>query len=74
MPMEKPEDHASGDETKGYCIHCARFDGSMQSYEEKLDSMAAFIVRSQSLDGEAARAKAKELMAELPAWKNRSAD
>ncbi|UCC69873.1 MAG: zinc ribbon domain-containing protein [Armatimonadota bacterium] len=63
-----------GTATKDYCIHCARLDGRMQWYEEKLDSMAAFIVRSHGLDGEEARAKAKEMMAELPAWKSRSPD
>jgi len=72
MPMEKPEDHAAGDVTKDYCLHCARPDGSMQSYEEKLDSMAGFIVKTQGLDREAATPRAKEIMAELPAWKGKA--
>jgi len=72
MPMGKSEDHAAGDLDKDYCLHCARPDGSMQSYEEKVESMAGFIVKTQGLDREAARAKAKEIMAELPAWKGKS--
>ena len=36
MPLRKPEDYPGKDETKAYCVHCARPDGSMQSYDEKL--------------------------------------
>jgi hypothetical protein len=72
MPMEKPEDHAAGDVTKDYCLHCARPDGSMQSYDEKVDSMAGFIAKTQGLDREGATAKAEEIMAELPAWKGKA--
>lgn len=73
MPMEKPEDFAMKDESRDYCVHCARPDGSMQSYEEKLDSLAGFIVRTQGLDRSAARDAAKIMMAKLPAWKNSGA-
>jgi hypothetical protein len=69
MPMTKPEDHAMGDVSKNYCLHCARPDGSMQSYTEKLNSMAGFIMKTQGFDEKAARSAAKEMMAKLPAWK-----
>jgi hypothetical protein len=72
MPMEKPEDHAAGDVTKDYCLHCARPDGTMQPYDEKVESMAAFIMRTQDVDREAAREIAKEMMSKLPAWRDRS--
>ena len=39
MTMEKPEDLAMEDEGKEYCVYCARSDGSMQSYDEKLEAM-----------------------------------
>jgi hypothetical protein len=68
MPMEKTSDFAQGDETKEYCVHCARPDGSMQSYAEKLDSMTAFIVKTQGLDAKVARGAARSSMAKLPAW------
>jgi hypothetical protein len=71
MPMTKKEDFPLGDETKAYCVHCARSDGSMQSYEEKAAGMAAFIVKTQGLDAGVARAAAKSMMAALPAWKSR---
>lgn len=69
MPMERPADFAMGDPAKEYCVHCARPDGTMQSYEEKLDSLAGFIVRTQGLDERAARSAARGMMAQLPAWK-----
>lgn len=72
MPMEKPEDYAAGDVTKDYCLHCARPDGSMQSYDEKLDSMTGFIVDTQGLDRDAAAAQAEQIMGALPAWKGKA--
>ncbi len=69
MPMETPADFAMGDESKDYCIHCSRADGSMQSYEEKLKSMTDFIRKTQGLDVEVANNVAKRMMAKLPAWK-----
>lgn len=68
MPMIKSEDYPQNDESKDYCRYCARPDGSMQSYEEKLDSMTRFLVRTQGLDEEAARGVAKRNMGRLPAW------
>jgi hypothetical protein len=71
MPMVKPEEFAMGDTSKDYCVHCARPDGSMQTYKEKLDSMSGFIIKTQGFDEGAARAAARELMAKLPAWRGR---
>ncbi len=69
MPMEKAEDFAMGDTGKDYCRYCARPDGTMQSYDEKLESMTGFIVRTQGLDKGVAVEAAKAMMAKLPAWK-----
>lgn len=69
MPMKTKTEFAMGDEKKDYCVHCARPDGTMQSYEEKLDSMSRFIVKTQGLDENVARKSAKGLLAKLPAWK-----
>lgn len=70
MPMKEPSDFPMGDLGKDYCVHCARPDGSMQSYEEKLASYTAFIVRTQGLDQQAACAAARSAMAKLLAWEN----
>jgi hypothetical protein len=68
MPITKPEDYPLKDETKDYCIHCARPDGSMQSFEEKKESMAVFIMKTQGFDNLVAHKAAEELMRKLPAW------
>lgn len=68
MPMTKLEDYPLGDKSKDYCVYCARKDGSMQSFEEKLESMADFIIRTQGFDPTVAAHAAKELMCSQPAW------
>lgn len=71
MPMNKPEDFAAGDESKDFCVHCARPDGSLKTYAEALVGMTGFIVRTQGLDDGAAKEAAKAMMAKMPAWKDR---
>ncbi|MGE5494473.1 MAG: zinc ribbon domain-containing protein [Burkholderiales bacterium] len=70
MPMKDPSDFAMGDESRDYCKYCARPDGSMQSYDEKKQSMTAFIIKTQGLDEKAAEDAAAAMMAKLPAWKD----
>lgn len=69
MPMKTQADFAMGDEKKDYCLHCQRPDGTMQSYEEKLNSMAGFIINNQGLDEKVARNAAKSMLDKLPAWR-----
>ena len=69
MPMKTKDDFAMGDESKDYCKFCARPDGTMQNYEEKLEGMMEFIVKTQGLGRNAAGEAAKDMMAKLPAWK-----
>jgi hypothetical protein len=71
MPMVKPEEFAMGDTSKDYCVYCTRPDGSMQFYEEKLDGMIGFIIKTQGFDEKAAKVAAEEMMAKLPAWQGR---
>ncbi len=71
MPMVKKEEFAMGDTSKDYCVYCARPDGAMQSYEEKLEGMTEFIVKTQGFDEKAARSAAREMMAKLPAWQGK---
>jgi hypothetical protein len=70
MPMNDPSDFAMGDVNKDYCVHCARPDGTMQSYDEKLESLSDFIVKTQGLDRKVAVSAARNMMAGLPAWKS----
>ena len=70
MPMTKTEDFAMKDETKDYCLYCAKPDGSMQSYPEKLEGTTHFLMKTQGLEEGAARETAVRLMKKLPAWAN----
>lgn len=69
MPMKTKDEYAMGDESKDYCVYCAKEDGSMQSYDEKLESMTEFIVKTQGITSKAATEAAKTMMSKLPAWK-----
>ncbi|MDF2909975.1 MAG: hypothetical protein K0Q56_856 [Sporolactobacillus laevolacticus] len=69
MPMKSPEDYPLGDETKDYCKYCAKPDGTMQNYEEKLTSMTEFVVKTQGLDRQVAEESAAYMLSKLPAWK-----
>lgn len=70
MPMKATDDFARHDPGSAYCVHCARPDGSMQSYDEKLRLMSRHIVRTKGLDQDTARETARSLMARLPAWRD----
>lgn len=69
MPMEKEADFPKGDMSLSYCVHCARPDGTMQSFEEKKGSLKNFIIKTQGFDPTAAEEAAEHMMRRLPAWK-----
>lgn len=68
MPMNTAQDFAGSDSSKEYCIHCARPDGSMQSFEEKKAGMIQFIIKTQGFDDKSAAKVAENNMKKLPAW------
>lgn len=72
MPMQEAADYPLQDETKDYCKYCARPDGSMQSYPEKVEGTTEFLIRTQGLDAQAARSAAIRMLAKLPAWQNQN--
>ncbi len=69
MPMTDPKDFPQEDQSKEYCVYCARPDGSMQSFEEKLDGTTEFIIRTQGFDPKVARQSARDMLIKQPAWK-----
>jgi len=78
MPMTEAAHHALGDTSKEYCLHCAKEDGSMLSYEEVLEGSVPWGMENFTLMGfekqptEAEMRKALVAhMATLPAWKNK---
>lgn len=72
MPLRTVEDRAMKDPNKPYCQYCACPDGSMKSYEEALVGMSGFLQNTQGLAENAATSMAKQMMAKLPAWKDRA--
>lgn len=69
MPLKKKDDYPNHDETKTFCKFCATDGGILQGFEERLNSMSEFIMKTQGFDQEAARTEAKNLMTKMPAWK-----
>jgi len=69
MPMEDISDFAANNPDKDYCVHCARPDGEMQSFEEKKENLTRFIMNNQGFDEAAAAKIAESMMSRLPAWK-----
>jgi hypothetical protein len=43
----------------------------MRSYDEALEGMSAFMVKTQGLDPAAARETVRSILAKLPAWRDR---
>lgn len=69
MPMNKKNDFAMGDESKDYCVYCAKEDGSMKSFDEAVEGMAEYMSESEKIDKNFARKKVLEYMKSIPAWK-----
>ena len=72
MPLRTPDDHAASDQSRNYCRHCARTDGSMKDYNEVLAGMTQFLIHTQGLDPGVAEATAKQTMTTLPAWQGKA--
>lgn len=72
MPMVKKEDHAMADVSKDYCKFCANKDGTMQNFDQKLESLSGFIIKTQGLDASVAKETARKMMSKLPAWEKHS--
>ncbi len=68
MPMNDISEFAMNDISKDYCMHCACPDGSMQSFEEKRQNLANFIIKTQGFDNDVALEVAEGMMKNLPAW------
>jgi putative zinc ribbon protein len=71
MPMEKPEDFALGDVTRPYCAWCTDARGELLPYETVLETNARIYEQSQGVTSEAAKRLAQDLLADMPAWRDR---
>lgn len=71
FPMEKPEDFAMSNVISLYCSHCTNEQGELLPYETILQANVRYYMDSQGIAEQAALAMAKNLLATMPAWKNR---
>ena len=71
MPIRLASEAAEGKRERPYCHYCSKPDGSMKDYEEVLEGMSEFLIRSQGIDRAVAIKLAAETMASLPAWSDR---
>jgi hypothetical protein len=65
------DDAAAAPGAPEYCRHCVDDQGRLRTYQEVLANNAHWYEQNQGLDPEAARRLAAELMATLPAWRDR---
>lgn len=68
MPMSSPESFGGGNPENKYCVHCSNPDGSLKSYDDVLNGMVNFMMKSQNMDGETAESAAREYISKMPAW------
>jgi hypothetical protein len=68
FPMRHPADFAGGNTAAQYCSTCAQADGALKPFEEVLQANAAYFVRQQGIDPQAALTLARALLISMPAW------
>jgi hypothetical protein len=71
MPLRAPQDHALGDPAREYCSHCANPDGALKTFDQVHAGMTQFLQRTQGIDPAVAGDMARQMMANLPAWKKK---
>lgn len=71
MPMTQIADFPRYDISKNYCKHCARLDGSMKNFDEKLASLTLHYMQFHHMEEGVAKATATVILKKLPAWKPR---
>jgi len=70
MPMKKAEDFGGGNSTNKYCTYCTDETGTLKPFEQKLEDMTEFIMKTSDLSKQNAEQMAKDTMSKMPAWKN----
>ena len=58
-------------ETGDYCQHCVDDQGNLQTFDERLERMTQWMVRTErAQDRDQARTAALAYMATMPAWRD----
>jgi hypothetical protein len=72
MPMKSAEDFGGGRPDNLYCVYCTDEAGNLKPYEEVLENMKGFAIKTMGISGHEALQMAKEGMSKLPAWKDKA--
>ncbi len=70
MPMQKTSDFGGGNTQNKYCIYCTDDAGNLKPFQQKLEDMTGFIMKTSDLSEEKAEQIAKDTMSKMPAWKS----
>ncbi|MDF7667690.1 zinc ribbon domain-containing protein [Orbaceae bacterium ESL0727] len=71
LPMTSISDYPQHDMSKNYCKHCAHFDGSMKTFDEKWQNLTLHYANHHNIDYVIAKDIAYRVLRKLPAWKRR---
>lgn len=70
MPMRTKEEFGGSIEGNNNCVHCCDEQGKLKPYDQVLEGMKNFMIKTMGITEEEALKSAKEHMAKMPAWKN----
>lgn len=65
-------DYARQDRQSKYCRHCTDHKGDLKNFEEVVEIMIGFLMRTQVLNRESAREAALAILSKNPAWRAQS--
>ncbi len=72
MPLQSAEDFGGGLLDNKYCVHCTDEGGNLRPYEQVLENLKGFAIRTMGVPEEEALQIAQEGLSRLPAWRNQS--
>jgi len=73
LPLMGAADHALGDESIPYCVHCTTPSGELQAFEERFERMTQWAMREDGLDRSTAEVRTRAHMRSMPAWRDHPA-
>jgi uncharacterized glyoxalase superfamily protein PhnB len=68
MPIHRPDEWGGGNPANPYCVRCTETDGSLKSFDDVRENMAAFLMQIQDLSRDMAEEKADTYLSGMPAW------
>ncbi len=68
MPMRKESEFGGGKINNRYCCYCTDKEGNLKSFDDALNGMKEFIMKTYDIHAEEAIKMAKENMSVMPAW------